>query len=540
MKKRTNRVYLGVLLAGVLLAAVAVFIAWKKDKSQAQLAQQEMAQAEETIRQEGVMKPEEQKKAVKEEKTGQVADKQSIAGRFLDQINVGWNVGNALDSCVSGEFRNVDGSRETKFYETAWGNPEISKELIAQIAAYGFKGIRIPVTWYYNTYEENGKKKIQQVWMDRVKDVVDEALDADLCVILDSHHDGEMFWADESDIDQVRADAISVWTQIAETFADYDTHLAFEGFNELNDKTTSWKYSDSSEQATNELNQAFVDAVRATGGKNKERLLIVGTFLNGTADEIFDGFKLPKDTVEGGVAVDLHVYNGKFDQEIEDVMEKLTKFSQKIKAPVIIGECGTTGEYTPADYRAVQAANFVARAQKAGMKCFWWDDGKKESYGIIDRQDLSASNEEMIKALIEPQEHTTEYVMDQVYGESQDFVYQNLNEKAEVTDTKESGITLVGDGSGVAVQGDLWYTFELTTKGDGDGMRINQIAFYDENGKCVQQKMCKDLTSVTLKADADACCVKVSIYNPWGTRLWMNYEKYMQSKDLSLRIKAFK
>ena len=74
-------------------------------------------------------------------------------------------------------------------------------------------------------------------------------------------------------------------TQIAEYFKDYPYTVMFEGYNEYlggNQFDESGKLIELSEaegfRMTNTLNQTFVDAVRATGGNNSERVLIVSGY----------------------------------------------------------------------------------------------------------------------------------------------------------------------------------------------------------------------------------------------------------------------
>ena len=149
-----------------------------------------------------------------------------------------------------------------------------------------------------------------------------------------------------------------------------------KGFNEINTRDESWKYNQDSVAATNILNQLFVNTVRMMGGNNTDRFLICGTYLNGTQQNILDGFVLPKDTITSHLIVAVHNYDLDFDQETDKLMKRLQMFSKRIGTPVLIDEFGTKSNYEPAALRAVQAGNFVSRAAKRGIKCFWWDDGK--------------------------------------------------------------------------------------------------------------------------------------------------------------------
>ena len=93
---------------------------------------------------------------------------------YVNAMEPGWNLGNSLDAV--GED------------ETAWGNPRITKELIQSIAAEGYNSIRIPVTWEAHIGDAPDYT-IDSAYMNRVQEVVDWALDADLYVMINLHHD---------------------------------------------------------------------------------------------------------------------------------------------------------------------------------------------------------------------------------------------------------------------------------------------------------------------------------------------------------------
>ena len=137
---------------------------------------------------------------------------------FVSDITVGWNLGNSFDSCVS-NGRN-DGTRTPEYYETAWGNPVTTPELIDLVSSLGFNTIRIPVTWFYNTYDKDGHLYIREEWLARVAEVVDYAYANNMYVIINSHHDTDMFWADMTDIEQVPKDIIRRLIHYFSTYKD--------------------------------------------------------------------------------------------------------------------------------------------------------------------------------------------------------------------------------------------------------------------------------------------------------------------------------
>lgn len=139
-------------------------------------------------------------------------------------MRIGWNVGNSLDSAG-----NISGTQASAF-ETAWGNPVITPELIKAIKDAGFGAVRVPVTWYCNM-DENGT--VNGSWLDRVEEVVNYALDEGMYAIINVHHDtggSETAWlrADPTMYGDMSGRYVYLWQQIAERFADYDEKLLFE------------------------------------------------------------------------------------------------------------------------------------------------------------------------------------------------------------------------------------------------------------------------------------------------------------------------
>ncbi|MDD6270293.1 MAG: cellulase family glycosylhydrolase, partial [Oscillospiraceae bacterium] len=109
----------------------------------------------------------------------------SAAGLTADQITeemkIGWNIGNSLDS--------VPKTSDVATHETAWGNPKVTQELIDAVKAKGFNTVRVPTTWYPHVTESNGTYTIDPAWLARVKEVVDYCYNNDMYVILNVHHE---------------------------------------------------------------------------------------------------------------------------------------------------------------------------------------------------------------------------------------------------------------------------------------------------------------------------------------------------------------
>ncbi len=378
-----------------------------------------------------------------------MADNFETAKEAVANMRVGWNLGNTLDS-NSGDVNNMWieawTQRTPADYETAWGQPVTKPELLKMFKDAGFNAIRVPVTWYphmeatFNSVKWNNATqalttwdmandplgtKIQAAWMKRVKEVVDYVISQGMYCILNVHHDtgaSNTAWliASENDYSKQKARFEAVWRQIAETFKDYDEHLLFEGYNEMLDTYDSWcfasfgapnsynsKVATSAYNAINSYAQSFVDVVRATGGNNAQRNLIVttygacsgsGTWNSHLADPL-KNMKLPTDNVSGHLIFEVHTYlevknltsvKNEVNQMIRDIKTHLVSKG----APVIFGEWGTLTENGYSNYHSNMLAfarYFVEQAKANGMGTFYWmglSDGEHRSVPEFNQTDL--------------------------------------------------------------------------------------------------------------------------------------------------------
>lgn len=337
----------------------------------------------------------------------------------VNAMSVGWNLGNTLDSYGTW-ISNVT----PQAVETAWGNPVTTRLMIASVKAQGFNTIRIPVTWAQFT---DSQGNVDPQWMARVREVVDWSLEEGLYVILNVHHDtGEhgqdkVCWmiADMGTYNSVESRYAGLWTSIANEFKDYDDRLMFEGYNELLDMNNSWNAATSGSGAYDAVNsyaQAFVDTVRATGGNNATRNLIVNTYVASTDQAVRSAFVLPQDTVEDHLICEVHAYTPwqfcssegdssytSFDSNcqnaIDELMSTVDSFSDSLGVPVIIGEFGVENQNNDSD-RVAYTSYYVQKAAEYGIRCIWWDNGISGygGYGILDRNALTW-NQDMVSAL---------------------------------------------------------------------------------------------------------------------------------------------
>lgn len=213
------------------------------------------------------------------------------AVELTQQMGVGWNLGNSLEA-IGGE--------------TAWGNPQVSRELIEAVKAAGFDTVRIPVAWSQFSDAENFV--IDESWKRRVEAVVNYALDADLYVIMNIHWDNGWMQPTYAEQAYVNNRLAIMWTQIAEHFEGYDQRLLFAGTNEV---MVEGDYGTPTEEyytVQNSFNQTFVDTVRATGGNNAERYLVVQGF-NTNIDHTVNFAQIPQDTVSDRLLMEVHYYD---------------------------------------------------------------------------------------------------------------------------------------------------------------------------------------------------------------------------------------
>jgi aryl-phospho-beta-D-glucosidase BglC (GH1 family) len=198
----------------------------------------------------------------------------------------GWNLGNTL---------------EPPGGEGTWG-PPATQNLINAVADAGYDTIRIPCAW--DSHANPTTHQIDPVWMARVKQVVDWCYSRNLHVVLNCHWDNG--WLENhitGSVDAtINAKMNSYWTQIANVFKPYDSKLLFAGANEPNVKTAAQM------STLSVYYQTFVDAVRATGGNNRSRWLVVQGPSTDIAltDQLMN--VLPNDPTPGRLAVEVHYY----------------------------------------------------------------------------------------------------------------------------------------------------------------------------------------------------------------------------------------
>lgn len=334
---------------------------------------------------------------------------------FVDNLNVGWNLGNTLDcaGCKSWISNELD-------FESAWGNPKTTKAMISAVKKAGFNTIRIPVSWGEHM-DSNGK--INEKWLDRVQTVVDYAYDNDMYVILNTHHENSWIKLDEKNEKAVTKKFKYLWKQIAERFKDYDEKLIFEGLNEPRTEGSAQEWNGGTATERKILNNylsAFVDTVRSTGGNNKTRYLMLTPYGASTNASAMSDLKLPDDD---RIIISVHAYlpynvalnrdskdtklSDNYKKEIDNAFSNINKVFTSKGIPVIMGEFGTINKSNTAE-RVEIAKYYLSVANKYGIPCCWWDNGticspsEGEGFGLLNRKTLEWYYPEIVKALIDP------------------------------------------------------------------------------------------------------------------------------------------
>jgi endoglucanase len=334
---------------------------------------------------------------------------------LIKEFNNGWNLGNTLDATDP----SLAGSSPDKF-ETAWGNPITTQEMIGKVKDGGFNMIRIPVTWGEHLGSAPSYK-IEEKWFNRVQEVVDYAYDLDLYVILNLHHE-EWHFPSNDNLEQAEKMLVKVWEQIAERFKDYNEHLIFEAMNEPRMKGTDVEWTGGTAEARfiiNQLNATFLETIRHAAGNNPLRHVMLPTYAASADDIVLNDFSVPGDEK---IIVSVHAYspydfalneagtdqwkndNATDKQDIDDLFESLqTKFIGNDIA-VIIGEYGARNK-SNLSARINWAKYYVKCAEGNNVPRIWWDNGlftsEGENFGLMNRRTLKWEYPEIVEAIME-------------------------------------------------------------------------------------------------------------------------------------------
>lgn len=341
-------------------------------------------------------------------------------------MKIGWNLGNTFDAPNG---------------ETTWGQPRTTKAMFHGLKQAGFVSVRIPVSWSKHVTNST-TFSIDSTWMNRVKEVVDWALDEGLCVIINIHHDNlsdaEMkntkfgfSVSKNEDIQEKSTNYIAgVWKNVAEAFKDYDHNLVFELLNEPRDMGGAnwgnewWVGGENANEANGiilKYAQAALNEIRKTGSKNADRFIMVPPYAASTG--CMGGFALPTDTATNRLIIEAHAYSpynfamespgavaftSAHKNELSGMFNSLYNNYVSKGIGVIIDETGATNKNNLAD-RIEWAKYFFGEAYKKGIPSFWWDNGSwqvqgkdyNEKYGYYNRTKQIWYFPELMKASLE-------------------------------------------------------------------------------------------------------------------------------------------
>lgn len=334
---------------------------------------------------------------------------------LVEDMGIGWNLGDTLDVCAAD--RDGDGkvneapAEGEKVDETLWGNVRTTPELFDHLKKDGVRSVRIPVTWR-DHLSDDGKNTIDSDWLARVQEVVNYAYDRDMYVILNLHHDGggdpdfgAWIRTDMAGFEDVREKYKQVWTQIADCFSGYDQRLIFESMNEVGFDSVA---IDRAYTMLNTLNQDFVDLIRASGGNNATRHLLIAGYWTDIEMTCDQRFQMPDDPA-GHCIVSVHYYtpyqfcitgeyatwgNNTDIRKMENLITKMEECFVEQGIPVIVGEYGTVSG--DAESRILFSQKLTEICHDKGIATFFWDNG-----GEYDREAYQWRTEGLIEALRE-------------------------------------------------------------------------------------------------------------------------------------------
>ena len=352
----------------------------------------------------------------------------------------GWNLGNTLEPGPCNWLSNeLD-------YETAWQGSKTTQQIIDFVKAQGFRSIRIPCSWYVHMDQNYN---ISPAWMNRVQEVVDYCIKDGLYVILNDHYDNG--WIEKSFAGQTAASVSKncfilgmMWKQIATRFRDYDHHLLFAGMNEPDAAGDQSKDKAADIATLIKYEQAFVNAVRQTGGNNTTRVLVVQS-PSTSIDLAYQYDVMPTDPTPNAMMLEVHFYspynftmmtkdeswgyqayywgsgnhvtgskhNVTWGEELyvqTQMRQMKTKYTSK-GIPVMMGEFGTLWRTMPQGESQEQHDASVYTWYKTvcryavhnGVVPFVWDTNacQKPSMDIINRKTLTVFNQKALDDIIE-------------------------------------------------------------------------------------------------------------------------------------------
>jgi endoglucanase len=306
-------------------------------------------------------------------------------GQYVKNMLVGWNLGNTFDGSGT---------------ETGWGQPVTTQAMIDAVHAKGIKTLRIPCTWNQH-HGASSPWTITPAFINRLAEVVNYGLNDSMYVFINTHHDGTSLYNLSSTDPTVTARVAAIWTQIATYFKDYSDYLSFELFNEPNAGAANM-YGGGDATARTALatyQTAAITAIRATGGNNATRMIIVQGISASPIQASTATIPVPDDYT----MVSTHTYdptgfslNGspttwgsKSDSAsvVKNLDNLMSWLATKGKV-VVLGEWGNTAADDLAS-RVKHAYYYAQQVVSHGGVPVWWDNESfkgKDGFGLLNRR----------------------------------------------------------------------------------------------------------------------------------------------------------
>jgi endoglucanase len=312
------------------------------------------------------------------------------------RMGLGINLGNTMEAC--GDW--IKGN-EVRNFETAWGQPETTREIIQGFKKAGFRSVRIPVAWSNLVGDDF---TINPALMARVRQIVDWVLEADMVAVVNIHWDGGWWSKFPKEHDATMKRYLRLWSQIADAFKDYPATLIFESLNEegcFGDIWNQWGGETHTQDlkvkafdVLNGINQNFVDLVRKSGGMNAKRHLLIAGYCTDIGLTTSPEFRMPNDPANHCI-VSVHYYTpptfaileadagwGKCrstwgtPEDIEELEKNLgllkTRFLDQ-GIPVIVGEYGTVQKNKKPESVRLYILTVAEKCYRMGICPMLWD-----------------------------------------------------------------------------------------------------------------------------------------------------------------------
>lgn len=520
-----------------------------------------------------------------------VACKKNDEKEFLNMSSIelaelmgnGINLGNTMEAY--GKDDHGVGAEIAK-YETAWEAPITTEEMIVGMKEAGFDTLRIPVAWTNTMDYENDDFTIRKDYIDRVAEIVNYALDADMFVIINEHWSGGWWGMFGSPDLSIRAKAenifVEIWEQVGNYFKDYSYKLIFEAGNEelgnrLNDEIDGVPgvlNMDELYEETNRINKLFVDTIRGQGSKNKDRFLLIPGYNTDIKLTLDERFVMPEDSAKDKLFISVHFYDpssytiggsNTFETKEEyesqnEMLKSMTKFTDA-GFGVIIGEWGVlpNSDGSLKENRFEYSKNFLNNMDIYGYVPVLWD---RSDY--FDRKELKVVDEKFAelfleKSYLEQQKKTKEEIIESAEAEIQlalenaiDDIYADVPQAWLMFVSNDWGITYsLGDkyipssatagivATDVEIKGEGEYTVGLDFT-DTYADSINDIVFmalaiYNGEkffpGNIIDIKEFKvngelyPLSGISYTTSDDENTTRVNIYNNWLSDQDINKEE---------------